>query len=408
MSRLFRVCIVGAVAVLCAAAASGVGCDYLIITHETFQSAVGPLATHYSTGLVVKVVATSAIGTAPSANEIATYIKNEYTAGESKLKYVLMVGDVGFVPTHYVAAHDAEADGTIATDLYYADVAGDYRPELCVGRFPVNTVAEATTLVNKTVGYSVLSQKVLLFGATAEMTYGTTHDSTILSPEGYFVDTVVGAAATATEVINRINAGRLLVAYYGHGSTTGMGNLATMHVTPASLTNTELPIIASGGCHNNEFDHATAQSIGEALVLTPHGAIAFVGSTRTGGYGYAYTFCDGFYTTMANNGTLGEMLNAGRLSAYNAAAAAGQPVGDGSWTKSFVEKINLLGDPALYPTPTVDCIVNKALGADSGTAHALRALRDHVLAPLPGGPGLIRRYYDASSAVLGGAQGPGE
>lgn len=407
--RVFRMCILGAFAALSGVSAGAAGYDYLIITHDTFQSAVAPLATHYSTGMVVKVVATSSIGTAPSANEIATYIKSEYAANDPKPKYVLLVGDVGFVPTHYVAAHNPAEDGTIATDLYYADVAGDYRPELCVGRFPVNTVAEATTLVNKTIGYSVLSQKVLLFGSSPEMTYATTHDTTILSPEGYFVDTVADAAATATKVLSRINAGRLLVAYYGHGSTTGMGNLTTTHVTPANLTNTELPIVASGGCFNNEFDHATALSIGEALVLTPNGAVAFVGSTRTGGYGYAYTFLDGFYTTMANMGTLGEMLNAGRLSAYNAAAAAGQPVGDGSWTKSFVEKINLLGDPALYPTPTLDiCIVNKALGPDSAAANALRAFRDNVLAPLPGGPRWIRRYYDASAAILGAMQRPGE
>ena len=400
MMRATFVCLIIAVLAIFAVPAGADGYDYLIITHETFYNAVLPLADHYGTGMTVKVVMTSSIGTAPTASDIATYIRNDYNASEPKPKYVLLVGDVGYVPTHYVTAHDPEADGTIATDLYYGDMSGDYLPELCVGRFPVTTAAETTTMVNKSINYSVMSKKVLLFGSNPEMTYATTHDTTILSPAGYIVDTVADAAATSTEVINRISAGRLLVAYYGHGCTTGMGNLTTTDVTPANFTNTELPIVASGGCFNGEFDHTTATSIGEALVLTPNGAIAFVGSTRTGGYGYAYTFLDGFYASMDNNGTVGDMLNAGRLSAYNAAVAASEPVGDGSWTKSFIEKINLLGDPAIYPTPTPICIVGKVLGNESAAADGLRVFRDQVLARLPNGPELIDGYYSVSAAIL--------
>jgi Peptidase family C25 len=403
MKRATYACLLAGVMLLFAApaGAEAYGYDYLIITNDTFYTAVLPLATHYSAGMTVKVVKLSTIGTGPSAADITTYIKSEYNAASPKPKYLLLVGDIQFLPTHYVTAHNPEDDGLIATDLYYGDMSGNYLPELYVGRFPVNSVAETTTMVNKAIAYEALSSRILLFGANPEMSYAVTHDTTILSPASYIVDRVADAAATSTEIINRIKTGRLVAAYYGHGSTTGMGWLSTSDVTPANFTNAQLPIIASGGCFNGEFDHSTATSIGEALVLTQKGAIAFVGSTRTGGYGYAYKFLDGFYSSLAKNGTVGKMLNDGRLSAYSAALAAGQPVGAGSWTKSFIEKINLLGDPAIYPTVTVYiCFIDKALGSDSLATNALRTFRDKVIAPLPTGPEWIQRYYETSTAIM--------
>ncbi|NIA14546.1 MAG: hypothetical protein GWP08_10745 [Nitrospiraceae bacterium] len=378
------------------------GYEYLIITHQDFYQAILPLADYREqNGLDTHVVTMAQISSRPTAFTIASYIESEYLEGLEQLKYVLLVGDVNFVPTHYVDAHDPAADGMIATDLYYATIGtADYLPDLYVGRLPVTTAAETTTMVNAIKAYKPLSKKVLLHGATAEMSYGYIHDTGILSPAGYIVETLAGAAASSSAVINRINGGKHIIAYYGHGSTTGMGNLYSSDITPTSLTNTELPIMLSGGCFNNEFDHATVRCIGEMLVLHPKGAIAFIGSTRTGGYGYAYKFLDGFYKALATKKTVGELLNAGRQEAYDAALAAGEPVGDGSWTKSFIEKINLLGDPALSIQFPAICFTAKVLGEHSKSTEALRGFRDSVLAPSPAGQEIIKLYYDCSALAL--------
>ena len=325
------------------------GFDYLIITHDDFYASVLPLAAaKRAMGYETRVIRTSEIGVSPTANDIAGAIQNSYAFLTPKVKYVLLVGSTSHIPAHYTVAHNPTEDGMIATDLYYATMeTSDYLPDICVGRLPASTVAEATTMVNKIINYTPKSTKVLFYGSTPELSYADGDRIGILTPAGYTVDTLADAAATGAQVVSRINAGRLMVAYYGHGSTTSAGNLWTAHVTPTSMTNTELPVFISGGCFNCEYDHATAISIGEELVLTPAGAVAFVGSTRTGGYGYAYTFVDGFYTELSVTGQLGPMVNAGRKAAYDAAVAAGSPVGDGSWTKSFIEKITLLGDPEL-------------------------------------------------------------
>lgn len=81
-----------------------------------------------------------------------------------------------------------------------------------------------------------------------------------------------------------------MAAYYGHGSVQSAGGALTIDNID-ELENTMLPVVVSGGCYNNYFDHGTLNSLGELLVLMPEsGAVAFVGSTRTGGYGYAYSW----------------------------------------------------------------------------------------------------------------------
>ena len=322
--------------------------DYLIIAHDDFYAHILPLAEEKEkTGYMTKVIRTSQIGVNPTAEEISNYIRNEYYLGFESLKYVLLVGDVNFIPTHYGIEDNV-------TDLYYATMDfNDYLPDLAVGRLPVNNNDETDTIVNKILNYRTESNKALAFGAPPEMQYVDWCHKSILEDAGFVVDTAIDPNATGEIIETKVNEGGALVAYYGHGSIVSAGDFHTSDVY--NLNNTELPVFLSGGCYNNWFDNESIKSLGEELVLSPAGAIGFVGSTGTGGYGYAYSFADGFYSALGSG--LGEMLNAGRVAAYNAAP----DVGYGSWTHSFIEEINLLGDPSLeikpIPEPSIDDIL---------------------------------------------------
>jgi len=333
-----------------------VGCvpqypDYLVIVHDNFYNSVLPLVQAKQTqGLSVQVTKTSQIGSSPTADQIATFIRNRYQTGlavAQPLEYVLLVGDTSFVPIHY-RSYPLEAgdEAYVATDLYYATMdTADYLPDISVGRLPVNTAAEAQAVVAKIVGYTPASKNVLFFGNTPEVAAYDSRHTPILTAVGCTVDKAHDAVA-ATQTITRLNAGRAMAAYYGHGWITGMSGGSLNSTNVSLLTNTELPVILSGGCYNNHFDHATVKCLGELLLLKASGgAVAFVGSTRTGGYGYAYYFADGFYEEFGKSGRLGPMLNAGRNAAYQAALTDGQDVSAGSWTNRHIEKINLLGDP---------------------------------------------------------------
>jgi hypothetical protein len=324
------------------------GADYLIITHDNFYSNILPLANaKQSKGYRTKVVKASEIGVNPTADEIADYIRNEYHTKYPKLQYVLLVGDVDYIPTHY-RSFKSTTYKNLATDLYYATMdTKDYLPDIAVGRLPVNTPDETDIVVNKILNYKPISNKALLFGGYPEMNSAEKDRINILEPAGFSVDTASGSNATGNKIVTKINQGRFLIAYYGHGSIYNAGQFCSYNIYLNQLTNKELPIVLSGACDNNYFDHPSVTSIGEHFVLDPNGAIAFVGSTREGGYGYDYTFADGFYQELSVSGQIGKMLNAGRKAAYAASAAAGAAVGDGSPCKSFIEKINLLGDPEL-------------------------------------------------------------
>ena len=376
-----------------------VGSDYLIITHDDFYSQILPLAQEKEKqGYLTKVVKTSEIGTKPTADEITTYIQNEYKTKNPKPQYVLLVGDVDYLPVHYRTAHNPAEDGTIATDLYYGTMdSSDYLPDLAVGRLPVTSTGETTTIVNKILNYDPQSGTVLLYGDNPEATCAEEDRTTILEPAGFAVDTAYDSAATPTNVVNKINAERMLVAYYGHGSTACSGQFCSNHVK--DITTSKIPAVMSGGCFCNQFDHSSSKCLGEELLLAQKGAIGFVGSTRTGGYGYAYKFADGFYQELSQSGQIGIMLNIGRKVAYDAAVAAGQSVGDGSWTKSFIEKINLLGDPELKITPPT-CLAKIFYGEDSVEVVLLRNLRDNILNKTPEGRELSRLYYLWSLGIV--------
>ena len=76
----------------------------------------------------------------------------------------------------------------------------------------------------------------------------------------------------------------------------------------------------SGGCETAQFDNPTYRSVGEELLISPlGGAIAYIGGTAGGGYGYDYKYTVGFFTGLDNSGVLGAMHAQGLREAYRAA-----------------------------------------------------------------------------------------
>jgi hypothetical protein len=91
-----------------------------------------------------------------------------YGIGLSTLKYVLLAGDVKYVPSYLYNVTIRGSPYTYATDQYYADFCDsflniinptidktDWKAEVYVGRFPVNSAEELRIAVNKTVTYEM-------------------------------------------------------------------------------------------------------------------------------------------------------------------------------------------------------------------------------------------------------------
>jgi hypothetical protein len=140
--------------------------DYLIITHNNFNTQVQPLADwKEKKGLRTQVVSTTTICTDPAIDdidEITDYIQKAYDTWNPAPTYVLLVGDSDFIPTHYRTVHPAadiygnllHGGHTIATDLYYATTDGTDRfADILIGRISVDTTAQTTIIVNKILDY---------------------------------------------------------------------------------------------------------------------------------------------------------------------------------------------------------------------------------------------------------------
>ncbi|MFA7030002.1 MAG: C25 family cysteine peptidase [Candidatus Cloacimonadaceae bacterium] len=245
-------------------------------------------------GYRVDVVDVSVAG--PTANQIKNYIQNQYDLNDG-LMFVQIFGDAPQVPT-------LTASGG-GSDPSYSLLAGtDSYPDIYVGRFSAQTVAEMETQIIRSVYYekeiqagSQWVQRAM--GIASNQGGGSQGDMgesdqqhqenirTDLLNYGYLsVDQIYESmGATAAQVSTNLNQGRGFINYTGHGTdtywvTTGFSNT---HVN--ALTNDYmLPFIQSVACVNGNFVSMTCfaeawlRSINEST-NAPAGAIGFYGSS---------------------------------------------------------------------------------------------------------------------------------
>jgi hypothetical protein len=134
---------------------SATGCDFMIITAPAFVNPANALADwKIRRGIDTWVRTTAQTGSTASA--IKSYIQNAYDTWSPAPSFVLFLGDAEFIPTNYETVHPGQtpSGSLIATDLYYATVDGsDYFPDISTGRISVDTVSQASYIVNRIVNY---------------------------------------------------------------------------------------------------------------------------------------------------------------------------------------------------------------------------------------------------------------
>ncbi len=256
--------------------------DLLIIAHDGFAGAMIPFVNwKRQKGIKTTMVEVSSIGN--TATQIKSYIQTFYDSTD--LAFVLLVGD-GFE----VATPSASGG---AADPTYALVDGsDHYPDIFVGRFSAESVAQVVTQVERTITYELNSPGLDWFHrgtgiASAEgpghhNEYDNEHMDLVRNELLAFtysqVDRIYDPSASPMAVSSALNNGRSVINYTGHGSATawGTGNFSTSHVNTL-VNDNMLPFIVSVACVNGEFVGRTC--FAEAWLRathngTPTGAIA--------------------------------------------------------------------------------------------------------------------------------------
>ncbi|MFH0981220.1 MAG: C25 family cysteine peptidase, partial [Planctomycetota bacterium] len=252
--------------------------DMLIICYDAWLTNVQPLVDHKnSIGIDTTAVGVSTIPGGTTAAAIKSYIQSVYAGGE--LAFVLLVGDSAQVATP--TASSGSSDPT------YSKMDGDNYPDILVGRFSAETPAHVDTQVQRTIEYEQMpateqawfkrgtgigSAEGAGIGDDGEADY--VHIGNIrtdLLGYGYtVVDQVYDPGATAAQVSTAMNAGRGIVNYCGHGSTTAWSTTGFSNSNVNALLNDNmLPFIISVACVNGQFAGYTC--FAEAWLRALHG-----------------------------------------------------------------------------------------------------------------------------------------
>lgn len=267
----------------------------LVITHSMFNANIQPYVDwKRQKGYRVDVVDVATAG--PTANQIKTYIQNQYNLNDD-LAFVQLVGDAAQIPTL--------SSGGGGSDPTYALLAGtDSYPEIFIGRFSGTTGADIDTQVLRTVYYERDMQAgnpwlAKGIGVASNQGGGGQGDMgesdqvhiegirTQLLANGYTAVAQVYEAqgATQAQISTAINQGTSYGNYCGHGSDTSWGTTGYSNTQVNQLTNdNKLPHIVSVACVNGNFTNMTC--FAEAWLRAknpttqaPTGAIVFYGSS---------------------------------------------------------------------------------------------------------------------------------
>jgi hypothetical protein len=223
------------------------GADLVIISHGAFLESVAPLKTvRESQGWSVAVIDVADLYDAfnfghKSPWALRNFLHHASTAWQTPLRFVLLVGDASFDPRNYLELDDVDFVPTklvatafleTASDDWFVDFDEDNVPELAIGRLPVQTVEEANTVVAKLVNYAQAShegmwtQEALLVADDSQDGFdfsAASSDVAILLSSDLTVEELLidqtDAASLRSDLLTRLNVGKLLVNYIGHGST---------------------------------------------------------------------------------------------------------------------------------------------------------------------------------------------
>jgi hypothetical protein len=322
------------------------GEEFLILTHPDFREAADRLAAwKRAKGITTTVVnVNDGAGSGPDTKEeIDEFIENRFNWCGVRPSYVLLFGDAEFIEPFY---RDTYGSDTTGTDYPYALLSadGDDTPDFALGRIPVDTLAQANTVVDKIINYEshpptkasfyknvgVASQfqccrdggqsgrdirsfietsetvrnELLNRGYSVDRIYTKTVEGNGGStPRRFFNGTLLPSEIDANsgfawngdtdDIVAAWNAGRFLFLHRDHGWEDGWANpgFTTTNVINDLNNGDLLPVVFSVNCASGFFDNETAGGdygtevdhayFAERLLRKADGgAVGMIGDTR--------------------------------------------------------------------------------------------------------------------------------
>lgn len=321
---------------------------YLIIGHSDFvTTGLDDFVSHKEArGFDVTMVDLSVTGS--TAEQIRDYIHNALENWPAPPSYVLLVGDIEFMPGYPATTFSGN------TDLHYVALDdGGYLPDAFVGRFSVQTTGEAILMAQRVIDYETTTgvlgwvQNLLWIASShnAHISEGT-HNWCIdnyCTPRGYnSIKVYPSQGGNASQAVTAINNGLSMITFSGHGSSTSWADMSFTGTHFSQLTNDGMfPGVLSHSCQTGQYSVSTCWA--ETWTRTPgRGGLYFWGSWPN-----TYWDEDDIQQKAEYEWFLGDdihwpmgYMNGGLLAVFNYYSGGGR-------SKYYFEAYHLFGDPSV-------------------------------------------------------------
>ena len=373
------------------------GADFIIITHDDFYQSILPLQQHREQrdNLKTMVIKVNDIYNEFSwglfdPTAIRDFIKHGYENYNPQPAYVLLCGDgtydykniisnihKNWVPTYQTTELSENINRT--SDDWFVTVHGsDNKPDLAIGRFPVQSAEEVENVVKKIISYenqpllnpddlTILDdwRNVVTMVADDELTSDSdnetihTRDAEMII-EGYVPNSfekakvylieytsekdpstsgIMKPAATAA-LLERINKGTLIVNYVGHGAPQLWAHERVLKESrdfERILNKNKLAFWVAATCDFGRFDDPLERGLAEKLFAAKdRGGVGFMSSARlayaTDNTALNRRFFTNLFYGEKPTARLGIALMKAKLSGYNS---------------TNDQKYHLYGDPTM-------------------------------------------------------------
>lgn len=307
--------------------------DYLIVTHPDFMSQAQRLKELHSVidDLEIEIVTPEQIYNEFSCGAldvaaIRDYIRMIYDKSDKRLKYVLLFGDcsydfknksgnVCFIPS-FQSVHSVTTSSNVFDDFFVSldenegNMTSEFSaPDVAIGRMPVNTIREATVVVDKIERYISNDEdamghwrKLITFVADDDHNYYMTHAEQLekivkdnmgddVNFDKIYLDAYPQIATSSGQrspecnaaITNRVELGSLIVNYIGHAGELGWSEerILTNDDIFSWRNSPRLNFMIAASCEFSRYDDHTRTSAGEYVFLNENGgAVAMYTAAR--------------------------------------------------------------------------------------------------------------------------------
>lgn len=380
------------------------GSEFLIIYHNTFENAAKKLAKWKNMrGLRTETVSIVTVGN--TVSKIKAYIRKRRSGVFSRLRYVLLFGDVDMITSETV--------GSNITDYYYStqtdptSTSPYVLPWLSIGRIPMRTSDEAMSVVDQIIDYEnnppcdpeyfdrmifaayfqgdgtatraymktmeAIREHLLTLGFDVQRVYVSQTSNVQYYVDGTPVpqdvkDAIVDGNTATDMCISTTAEGQLLAGHRDHGGPSGWSH-PSFNMDHLNAITSEYPtVFYSVNCWTGQFDRpAPTESFAERILKMKGGAPSIIAATRPSGTwrnnsmmkalfdamwaGVLPTFPGSTASYSINHNRIGDVLNYSKT--YLPIAHSGESSG----IKDHFEIYHVIGDPTLEIWKTKPLII---------------------------------------------------